>query len=164
MIILSSKLLQNSLNKKWKPVHSMQVFTYLENCFHLLLFCKLWLWSMQNHARHCFQAFACSHDESSEVTVLFDWNLSRLPFLGYVVNLDLLICTGFIRNVLICSSALFLLRDKCDCKLLQNFISHKKICSHCPLFLGHCWWLVTIVGEMSLPKIYKPLKPFWLLN
>ena len=23
--------------------------------------CKLWLWSIQNHARHSFQAFACSH-------------------------------------------------------------------------------------------------------
>ena len=31
----------------------------------------------------------------SEVTVLFDWNQSRRPFLGLVVNLDLLLCTGF---------------------------------------------------------------------
>ena len=27
--------------------------------------------------------------------VLFDWNLSRLPFLGHVIYLDLLLCTGF---------------------------------------------------------------------
>ena len=31
----------------------------------------------------------------SEVAVLFDSNLSRLPFLGQVVDLDLLLCTGF---------------------------------------------------------------------
>ena len=31
----------------------------------------------------------------SEVAVLFDSNLSRRPFLGQVVDLDLLLCTGF---------------------------------------------------------------------
>ena len=31
----------------------------------------------------------------SEVAVLFDSNLSRCPFLGQVVDLDLLLCTGF---------------------------------------------------------------------
>ena len=30
---------------------------------------------------------------TSEVTVLFDSNLSRRPFLGHVVDLDLLLCT-----------------------------------------------------------------------
>ena len=30
----------------------------------------------------------------SEVAMLFDSNLSRLPFLGHVVDLDLLLCTG----------------------------------------------------------------------
>ena len=31
----------------------------------------------------------------SEIAVLFDWNLNRLPFLGQVVDLDLLLCTRF---------------------------------------------------------------------
>ena len=31
----------------------------------------------------------------SEYAVLVDWNLSKRPFLGQVVNLDLLFCTGF---------------------------------------------------------------------
>ena len=31
----------------------------------------------------------------SEVDVLFDLNLSRRRFLGQVVDLDLLLCTGF---------------------------------------------------------------------
>ena len=40
----------------------------------------------QNHARDCFWSFA--------LAVLYKWSLSR-PFLGQVVNLDLLLCTGF---------------------------------------------------------------------
>ena len=31
----------------------------------------------------------------SEISVLFDQDLSRRPFLGQVVNLDLMLCTGF---------------------------------------------------------------------
>ena len=42
-----------------------------------------------------------------EVAVLFDWNLSRyLVLFGHVVNLDLLLCTGFINEHLICLNAL----------------------------------------------------------
>ena len=32
---------------------------------------------------------------SSEVAELFDLNLSRCPFFGHVIDLDLLLCTGF---------------------------------------------------------------------
>ena len=32
--------------------------------------------------------------QPSEVTVLFDSDLSRGPFLGYVIDLDLLLCIG----------------------------------------------------------------------
>ena len=32
---------------------------------------------------------------TSEVAMLFNSNLSRLPFCGQVVDLDLLLCTGF---------------------------------------------------------------------
>ena len=31
----------------------------------------------------------------AEVAVLFNWNLSRYPFLGQVIDLDLKLCTGF---------------------------------------------------------------------
>ena len=34
-------------------------------------------------------------DIVSKLAVLFDPNLSRRPFLGKVVDLDLLLCTGF---------------------------------------------------------------------
>ena len=56
--------------------------------------CKFWLRSIQNHARHHFQAFAHLHLKT-EVTVLSNSNLSRHPFLRQVVDLDLLLCTGF---------------------------------------------------------------------
>ena len=52
--------------------------------------CKLWLPTIQNHAIDCFQAFA--HRRHSH---LFAWNLSRHPFLGQVVFLDLLLCAEF---------------------------------------------------------------------
>ena len=41
------------------------------------------------------QAFGHSHDEPSEVAVLFYPNLSRQPFFFQIVNLDLLLCTEF---------------------------------------------------------------------
>ena len=56
--------------------------------------CKFWLRSINNHARHHFQAFAHFHLKI-EVTVLSNSNLSRHPFLRQVVDLDLLLCTGF---------------------------------------------------------------------
>ena len=49
-------------NRKLKLVLSMLVTTWLLNvAFHsslLLIWCKLWLWSIQNHTRHRFQTFA----------------------------------------------------------------------------------------------------------
>ena len=38
--------------------------------------------------------------EKKNTMVLFYWNLSRLPFLGQVTDLDLLLCTGFYLNLL----------------------------------------------------------------
>ena len=51
--------------------------------------CKLWLLSIQNHARHRFKAFARRH---LKLLVLFDSNLSRCPSLGQVIDLDLMLC------------------------------------------------------------------------
>ena len=92
MIILGSKLLQKSLNEKLKPVHSMQVFTCLQT---LLSFATILQTLVVINAESCQTLFPSICVQSSEVPVLFDWNLSRLSFLGYVVNLDLLICTRF---------------------------------------------------------------------
>ena len=64
--------------------------------FHLRLF---WLQSIQNHAKVRFQAFC---PPPSEVAVQFDWKLSRHPVLGDVVDLDLLLCTGFHSDFSVC--------------------------------------------------------------
>ena len=70
-------------------VHGFQTLHFI--CYRFG--CKLWLWLIQNHARHRFQAFARAHTQPSEVAVLFASNLSRKPFLRQVVDLDLLLCT-----------------------------------------------------------------------
>ena len=43
----------------------------------------------------CQKLFPSLYAPPSEVAVLFNSNLSRRPILGQVVNLDLLLCTGF---------------------------------------------------------------------
>ena len=43
--------------------------------------------AIQIHARDCLPSFSTA---PSDVAVLFNWNLSRLPVLGQVTNLDLL--------------------------------------------------------------------------
>ena len=53
--------------------------------------CKLWLQQIQNHTWHHFQAFACCHLELLSCSIL----LWADAFLRQVVDLDLLVCTGF---------------------------------------------------------------------
>ena len=44
---------------------------------------------------------------SFEVAVLFYSNLNGLPFFGYVVNLDLVLCTGFNLEHVVCPLSFF---------------------------------------------------------
>ena len=54
--------------------------------------CKLWLQTIKNYARDCFQAFAhCNLEWLS----CFPMGFEQMPFLGQVAYLDLLFCTGF---------------------------------------------------------------------
>ena len=48
----------------------------------------------------------------SEKDVLAELNLSRCPFHGQIVDLDLLLCTGFHLEHVVCSYVIFLLRDQ----------------------------------------------------
>ena len=93
MIISSSRLQENSLNKKSKQVQSKHVSAWISDIvFHCYCFgCRLWsLWLqlIQNHARDCFQAFEHLHLTWLSCSV-FNWNLSRYHFFGQVVGLDL---------------------------------------------------------------------------
>ena len=61
--------------------------------FHLLL---IWLQTLVAiDSESCLTQFPSFCAQPSEVAVLFYSNLSRLPFLGQVVDLNLLLCTGF---------------------------------------------------------------------
>ena len=72
----------------------MLVTTWLSNItFHLLL---IWLQTViviDSESRLTLFPSFCM--QASEVAALFNLSLSRLPFLRQVVDLDLLLCTGF---------------------------------------------------------------------
>ena len=61
--------------------------------FHLRLIGLQTLVAFDSESRMTSFSSFCA--PPSEVAVLFNWNLSRRPFLGQVVDLDLLLCTGF---------------------------------------------------------------------
>ena len=90
----SFELLKKSSNLKSKIVLSMLVTTWLSNIvFHLQ---PIWLQALvaiDSESR--LTSFPSCCTQPSEVAVLFYSNLRRLPFLGQVFNLDLLLCTGF---------------------------------------------------------------------
>ena len=94
MIVYKGKLLKKSSNRKSKLVLSTLVATWLSNiAFHLR---PIWLQTLVAiDSESCLTSFPRFCAPPSEVAVLFDSNLSRLPFLGQVVDLDLLLCTGF---------------------------------------------------------------------
>ena len=73
---------------------STLVTTWLSNiAFHLR---PIWLQTLVAiDSESCLTSFSRFCAPPSEVAVLFDSNLSRRPFLGQVVDLDLLLCTGF---------------------------------------------------------------------
>ena len=130
-----------SLSSQRWLLHGFQTSHFICSLFG----CKLWLLSIQNHSLNCFQAFAPQHlNNYSKVAVLFNSNLSRHPFFIQVVNLDLLLCTGFSSEhdvLFLCH--IFTERPMTDRKIkqrngccfglqqpvadsIENFISHEK--------------------------------------
>ena len=77
----------------------MQVSIWLSNIvFHMQLF---WLHFGCNPFRimpDIVSRLLLALLQPSEVAVLFNWNLRRLPFFRQVVNLDLLLCTEFVSE------------------------------------------------------------------
>ena len=81
-------------NRSLSCQHWSVVTTWLSNtAFHLR---PIWLHTLiaidSESPQTSFPSFCA---QPSEVAALFDSNLSRRPFLGQVVDLDLLLCTGF---------------------------------------------------------------------
>ena len=92
---------------------------------------------------------------ASEVALLFDSNLS-IPFLGQVVDLDLLLCTGFdLEHAVLFLCHIFTQRPMNDRKIERNdgrgfgrqqlpadsngssISNEKKICRHGPISTTH---------------------------
>ena len=94
MNVYKGRLLKKSSNRKSKLVLSTLVTTWLSNiAFHLR---PIWLQTLvEIDSELCQRSFPSFCAPPSEVAVLFDSNLSRRPFLGQVVDLDLLLCTRF---------------------------------------------------------------------
>ena len=94
MNVCKGRLLKKSSNRKSKLVMSTLVTTWLSNiAFHLQSIWLQTLVAIDSESRlTSFQRFCAP---PSEVAGLFYSNLSRRPFFGQVVDLDLLLCTGF---------------------------------------------------------------------
>ena len=96
MNVYKGRLLKKSSNRKSKLVLSTLVTTWLSNiAFHLRLIWLQTLVAIDSESRLTLFPSFCA--PPSEVAVLFDWDLSRRPFkfLQQVIDLDLLLCTGF---------------------------------------------------------------------
>ena len=96
MIVYKGRLLKKSSNCKSKSVLSTLVSTLLSNiAFHLLLIWLHTLVAIGSVSRLTSFPSLSFCTQQSEVALLFNLNLSRLPFLRQVVDLDLLLCIGF---------------------------------------------------------------------
>ena len=92
MIVYKGRLLKKSSNRKSKLDLSMLVTTWLSNiAFHLRPLGLQTLVAIDSESRLTLFPSFCA--PPFEVAVLFDTNLSRCPFLGQVVDLDLLLWT-----------------------------------------------------------------------
>ena len=114
MNVYKGRLLKKSSNRKWKLVLSTLVTTWLPNIAFLLQ--PIWLQTLVAiHSDLCLTSFPSFCAPPSEVTALFNLNLSRLPFLWQVLDTDLLLCTVFDLEhavKLFCSYVIYLLRDE----------------------------------------------------
>ena len=93
-------------------------------------------------------------------------SLSSLTFQGQVINLGLLLCTEFTSQHADCSYVPSLLRDDWQ----WNWMNDQKIAlvdnKSLPIPLKFSFHMkkYSVISDLSLPKIYKALKPFWLSN
>ena len=128
--------------------------------FHLQL---IWLQTLiVMDSESSLTSFPSFCTQPSEVAALFNSNLSRLPFLGQVINSVLLlcrVCTGFdLEHVFLFLCHIFTQRPKNDRK-----VERSDVCC-----LGQQQLLTNSIeisfhmkkkSDLSLPEIYKALKP-----
>ena len=159
MNVYKGKLLKKSSNRKSKLVLSTLVTPWLSNiAFHLR---PIWLQTLvviDSESRlTSFPSFCAPAAPPSEVAVLLDSNLSRRPFLGQVVDLDLLLCTEYdSEHAVLFLCHIFTQIPMTDRKIersddgrgfgwlqyiansIENFVSHeKKVTRRGPKFTKH---------------------------
>ena len=109
MIILCSRLLKKILNPKSQLAQSIQpIIMEVSTSKQHTSFATYLAATLVAIDLESFQAFAYHHLKS---LCYFDCNLIRFPFLGQIIDLDLLLCLDSIQSMWICFYALFLLRD-----------------------------------------------------
>ena len=118
---------------------------------------SIWLQTLVDiNSESCHTSFQRFSAPPSEVAALFDSNLSRRPFLGQVIELDLLLCTGFdSENVCLFLFHVLAQRQMADRKIERSDVR------------GFSWQNFRFAWKKKCslrPKIYKALKPCWLLN
>ena len=113
----------------------------------------------------CHKSFPSFCAPPSEVAVMFDWYLSRRSFIGQVVNLDQLVCTGldsvYVDLILF---PIFTQRPMNDQRRLRS----DERCFDWKQLLPSSYELqskisfhmktISVVSALSVPEIYKPLK------
>ena len=97
----------SSSSSQCRSLHSFPISLFICHCFGYRLL-------LQTCDRDCFRAFACRHLKWLWFSVK-NWNLRRRSVLGQVVYLDLLL-----GNMMICSYALFSLRDQLMIECLKG--------------------------------------------
>ena len=148
-------------NRKSKLVLSTLVTAWFWNiAFHLLLIWLQTLVAMDSESRlTSFPSFCAS---PSEVAVLFNPNLR--PFLGQVLDFDLLLCTGFdSEHVALFLCHLFTQSPITDRKIERSdrrcFGQQQLLAHSIEIFISH-----EKKVDSLRPEKYKALRPCWLLN
>ena len=102
--------------------------------------------------------------QPSEVAALFYLNLSRCPFLGQVVDSDLLLCTGLdLEHAVLFLYHIFTQRPMNDRKIERSdgrCLGRQQLVANSIEISLH----MKEKSDSSRPEIYKALKPCWLLN
>ena len=148
------------------PVNAgpLQVSKWLfKHCICFTFGCKLWLLLIQNHVRDCFQAFA--HHQLKLFCSEFEQpHFSRT---GHQFRSAALHSRWeFTSQHADCSYVPSSLRDHWQ----WNWMNDQKIAlvdnKSLPIPLKFSFHMkkYSVISDLSLPKIYKALKPFWLSN
>ena len=112
------------------------------------------------NSESCQTLFRSFCMQPSEVAMLFISNLSSRPFLRQVINLDLVLCTGFhLEQVLLFLCHIWTQIQMNDRKIEQSnghcFGQQQLLANSIENFISH-----KTKRDSSRPKIYEALKPF----